>query len=238
MNGFIQVTRDEEETKLFSLRPTALLLLIIIAQRAKWSDDLPNKELSLGEAYIGDWKSYCNSERCYRTDKDFLKKHQKATFRTTNRGTIARIVSTSFLNIYPEKATGKVTDKRRASDEQATTNKHIYIRKNTYAKKLQNQNLSYEDLYAIAIKKNTTPKNVIKKYFEILELLNTGSFKTAWGKNLKLILPTWIKKDIESGKMEPMNEFEMLTVKDYAPGKPRGIDLWERALKAHKEGKL
>lgn len=130
MNRFLKYTVDETETLLFLKRPTALILLTIIAQRAKRTEDHPDKTLQVGEAFVGDWKNYCKTERCYRTDKKFLEKHQKATFISTNKGTIARIISTRPFDINGEKVTDKLTDNRRASDEQVTTNKNVKNVKN------------------------------------------------------------------------------------------------------------
>lgn len=123
-NGFLKVTASEEFLKWIAMkRPTAFLLLLLIAKRAKRKLDHPDPDLEMGEAYIGDWKSYCHSERCYRSDKLLLEKLKKVTFRPTNRGTIARIVTSDIIDINEEKVTTKMTDKRRAGDEQVTTNK-------------------------------------------------------------------------------------------------------------------
>lgn len=137
-------------------RPTAFCLLSIVAIRAKRSDDHPDKTLEVGEAFIGDWKNYCVSERCYRTDKDFLKKHKILTYKTTSKGTIAKIVSSDFFEIGEIKTTGKVTDKRRASDEQATTNKKIRREedKNIYIVRTEDgsKNVSEEDMNKAILK--------------------------------------------------------------------------------------
>lgn len=115
--GFLKLTLDFAEIGIFKKRPTALLLLLLIAKRAKRSNDHPDKELEIGESWIGDWAYYCHSERCYRTDKKWLEKYQIVTTKVTSKGTTAKIVGTSYVDINPEKVTSKVTDKRRTSDD-------------------------------------------------------------------------------------------------------------------------
>lgn len=127
--GFLKLTLDFAQIGIFKKRPTALLLLLLIAKRAKRSNDHPDKELEIGESWIGDWAYYCHSERCYRTDKKWLEKYQIVTTKVTSKGTTAKIVGTSYVDINPEKVTSKVTDKRRTSDGQVTTNKIEKIEK-------------------------------------------------------------------------------------------------------------
>lgn len=131
-SGYLQFTRNSEEIELFRLRPSAFLLLALIAQRAKRTEDHPNKDLEIGEALIGDWEKYATSREIYRNDIKFLIKHQKATIRTTTKGTIARIVTTSPFNISEEIATTTLTIKPPSSHHQATTNKNVKNDKNTY----------------------------------------------------------------------------------------------------------
>jgi hypothetical protein len=122
VNNFLQTSKNIDEIILFSKRPTALLLLWIIALRAKRTMKHPDKSLQIGEALIGDWQIYTKSQRRYRTDKKWLETVGKTTFKATSRGTIAQIISTSPFNINEEKTTNKVTARRQASDEQVTTN--------------------------------------------------------------------------------------------------------------------
>lgn len=165
-SGFIQTTRNQDETLLFSKRPTALLLLLLIAQRAKRTEDHPDKELQVGEAYIGDWETYCSGRQIYRTDVKFLEKHQKLTTRTTNRGTIARIVTTSPFNINEEKVTLKLTNSQPSANHQLTTNKKD--------KNEKNENIYSEILehYNTVMRRRTKsiPREAIAKWLEIYNL--------------------------------------------------------------------
>ena len=129
-DNFIKASKNIEEIELFSKRPTALLLLWVIAVRAKRTFTHPNKELQMGEGFIGDYKTYGVTEQVYRSDKMFLEKHGKSTFKSTNKGTIARIVSTTPFDINVEQITISLTDKQRTSNKQATTNNNEKNEKN------------------------------------------------------------------------------------------------------------
>lgn len=126
--------RNPQLEELGRVRPTALVLLRIYLNRAKNTEDRGNPDLEVGEAYLGDWKMYTKSEQIYRTDKSYLEKYKILTYRATNRGTIARLVDTSFFDVEWKKSTDKSTDKPRASHEQATTNKEIREKKDTGGK--------------------------------------------------------------------------------------------------------
>jgi hypothetical protein len=106
-------------------RQSAFCLLSLIADRAKRVGE-ENGELDIGEALIGDWREYgASSERVYRSDKKLLEKMKISTFKTTNKGTIAKLIDKTIYDINEEEETNKTTSKRRTRDEQETTNKNI-----------------------------------------------------------------------------------------------------------------
>lgn len=127
---FIKLMRTSQDFDyLMSKRPAAFLLLSFIAKRAKRSIDHPDPTLEIGECYIGDYEIYGATEQTYRTDKAFLKSTSQITTRTTNRGTIARIVKTSIFDINAEEptteSTGEPTGNQRTINGQPTTNKNV-----------------------------------------------------------------------------------------------------------------
>lgn len=109
-------------------------LLSVIAYRARRTDAFNGDGLQVGEALIGDYKNYGMTERRYRTAKQRLAKWGFSTFKTTNKGTIAKLTGTSIWNINAdesdEQSDRQATDKRRTSDEQKTTNKNERMNKN------------------------------------------------------------------------------------------------------------
>lgn len=120
--GFIMYKRGYDMS--IHRKPEAWNLLCIIAQRAKRTDSFENRELTYGEALVGDYQNYGLTQRKYRTAKHWLEAHEIATFRTTNKGTIARIVDTSIFDINVNESTSQTSDRRQADDEQTTTNKN------------------------------------------------------------------------------------------------------------------
>lgn len=118
-SSFIMFMKDNTDFEyLVEQRPTAFALLAIIAKRARRTLDHPDPNLQIGEAYIGDYKKYGVTEQIYRTDKDYLQRFGFATFRATNKGTIARLIKQTIFNINIEKQ----RTEPQASNGQATTN--------------------------------------------------------------------------------------------------------------------
>jgi hypothetical protein len=92
--------RGPEPIELLKANPYAFILAYIIAYRGQYSDTFNRNNLALGEALLGDFKSYGMSHRQYRTAVEQLARWQFATFRTTNRGTIGRLLDTRLFSIF------------------------------------------------------------------------------------------------------------------------------------------
>ena len=125
--GYIQLNRSHETYELLK-DPDAFDLLSTIALRAKRTGDFNVHNLQVGQALIGDYENCGLTERRYRTAKQKLQKWGLATFKGTNKGTIATILDEGIYNINikdnDEQGDESKTDRRQASDEQATTNKN------------------------------------------------------------------------------------------------------------------
>jgi hypothetical protein len=119
--------RGEAFWEVINENPLAYVLAAVIARRARYTIGFHSHNLALGEAFLGDFENYGMSEREYRTAKQQLAKWGFATFRATNKGTIAKLTDTRLFAIFPPKRDGQndrqPTDKRRTSDGQTTTNK-------------------------------------------------------------------------------------------------------------------
>jgi len=117
---FVMLVRSEKAVELFR-QPDAFVLLSVIAYRARRTGSFNVHDLAPGEALLGDYKSYGMTERRYRTAKKKLEKWQLATFRATNKGTIAKLVDASIYDINAElgdeQNDSQETDKRRAGDD-------------------------------------------------------------------------------------------------------------------------
>lgn len=83
--------------------------------------------LKAGQCFLGDYSSIGLTERQYRTAKKQLSDWNLATFKGTNKGTVGTLLNTKVYDINEEfrdeQEVTQKTSNRRASDEQATTNK-------------------------------------------------------------------------------------------------------------------
>lgn len=133
--GFVKLMRDSENFwEMVSRRPSAFVLLTLIAMRARRTNDNNFDDLEIGEALIGDYETYGSTEQVYRTDKEFLKKYNFITIKSTTRGTIAKLVDTTIFDINfdstNEQTNEKLTNSQRTANEQPTTNKNVKKEKN------------------------------------------------------------------------------------------------------------
>ena len=122
--GFVKLSNESEmlESLLKNGKHKEFALLTVIALRSRRTPD-PVSGLDVGQCFLGDFKSYGMTEREYRTAKKNLDKWGLASFKATNKGTVASLANTAVYDINAEKATGN----RRTDDEQATTNKNDKI---------------------------------------------------------------------------------------------------------------
>jgi hypothetical protein len=128
IEGFIKAPRLDDGLELIARNKNAFVLLYVIARRAQRTTAFNRFNLAPGEALIGDHNTYDMTEREYRTAKQVLSKSGFATFKTTNRGTTAKLTNTRVFDINLElsddQSDEQPTTDRRASDEQPTTSKN------------------------------------------------------------------------------------------------------------------
>ena len=156
--GFIKFMRSDNARELLK-RPKAFCLLALIAQRAKRSDDLSIHGLGTGEALIGDRGAVGLSPQEYRTAKAFLQKLGLATFRSTNRGTVARLTDDTIFDInlspHNKQVNHQATTGEQAKHKQQTTNKKG---KKGEDSKNANKIEEYSNFKRNFIKKTTMPQ--------------------------------------------------------------------------------
>jgi hypothetical protein len=85
--------------ELIAANPRAFILAYFIASRARWHSGFNRLNLNVGEAAIGDHEAMGMTAQQYRTAKAQLAQWGFATFRTTNRGTIARLSDSRLFDI-------------------------------------------------------------------------------------------------------------------------------------------
>ena len=124
--GHIKLQRAAEE--LFLIDGDAYLLLTQIAFRANRRESKYNKHnLKTNEALVGDYENCHLSEQRYRDAKERIElKYKLATFKGTNKGTIATLLNTEIFDINPENKNDQKNEQRttqeRTRNEQRTTN--------------------------------------------------------------------------------------------------------------------
>jgi hypothetical protein len=134
-HGFIMFNRTPETDELLH-DPLAFALLAQIAMRARWRTAFSSNGLEVGEALIGDHKSLGMTRAQYRTRVDRLEKWQLITTRTTNKGTIAKLISSFVFDInqttkdHPEnhqkdhqKTNAKPSENHQKTNGEPLTNK-------------------------------------------------------------------------------------------------------------------
>lgn len=127
--SWFKAMRSADALELIRANPNAFILAYVIAYRARYRGGFNADGLEQGEAMLGDFESCGMSEREYRTAKAQLAKWRFATFKTTNKGTLGRLIDTRLfdpLNISTDRQNdNQPTGQRQASDGQPTTNKKV-----------------------------------------------------------------------------------------------------------------
>ena len=99
---FIKLMKNKDTIELSTRAPNAFLLLTQIALRAKRTNGFNVSGLTIGQALVGDYKSIGLTEQRYRTAKAQLRTWGFATFKGTNKGTIATLINSRLFDINEE----------------------------------------------------------------------------------------------------------------------------------------
>ena len=119
--SFIKMNRGRETLELMKDR-NAFILLAQIASRAKRTNGYTYLNLAKGEALIGDHKHIGITRGQYREATKRLIKHGFITIRTTNKGTIAKLINSDVFDINeePEQPSGPPSN-----NHPTTTNNNV-----------------------------------------------------------------------------------------------------------------
>ena len=90
---WVKLYRGKIANELVAANHRAFVLLYQIAERVQRTAAFNRCNLDKGEAFIGDFKSLNITRGQYRYAKKYLEKNGFATFRTTNKGTIAKQIN-------------------------------------------------------------------------------------------------------------------------------------------------
>ncbi len=180
--GFIQLYR-EEAIKLLEAAPKAFLLYTQIALRAKRTD-ANYSNLKVNQAMIGDYEKIGLTRQEYRNAKERLARHKLATFETSNKGTIATLISTAVYDInaeaFPsemsekssiENDNGKFPKNQQATTQEPSDNHHQTIHEPlTRMKESKNEKM----------KKNPLPPTFTSKKPENIEIWKKKMIALGW----------------------------------------------------------
>ena len=133
--GFIMFNRSPEAMEILR-QPHAFALLALIAQRARWRSVLSADNLEIGEAMLGDFRNCGMSRAVYRNSLKKLIKWRQITTRTTNKGTIAKLVSPLVFDIN-QNETGQLENHQE--DHQKTNEKPSENHQQTNGEPLTNK---------------------------------------------------------------------------------------------------
>jgi len=100
--SFVKMNKSQE-TKELMKDPNVFMLLAQIASRAKRTNDFSIHGLKIREALIGDFESIGLTRGQYREAiKRAEKYNQIATIRTTNKGTVVKLINSDVFDINQE----------------------------------------------------------------------------------------------------------------------------------------
>lgn len=103
-HSFIKLVRNSSKYfRILEERPTAFLLLSLIANRARRTNEKDLMiDLEIGEALIGDFFAYGVTRAVYRTDKEYLIQNGFIlTTKADRRGTIVKLIDSDIFDINP-----------------------------------------------------------------------------------------------------------------------------------------
>lgn len=126
--GWFKATRNPDMPDLIRQSQKAFVVAYIIAYRSRWNADIFNPfGLDIGEAVI-DYERWGMTRQEFRTAKSNLEEWGYATFRTTNRQTIGRLIDSRLFDVLPpppnqqsnREATNGSTSKEPTANREAT----------------------------------------------------------------------------------------------------------------------
>ncbi len=220
-NGWIKLQRFAEE--LLDNDQDSYLLMSQIAFRALRKESIFNKHnLKPGQALIGDYLSCGLSEQRYRDAKTRIeKKYKFATFKGTNKGTIATLLNSEFCDINLESENEQKnetrTNRERTENEQRTTKEEEKKLRNEEAKKKEknkkenSSKIQFRDFITLTQSEYDSLKTKygIDLFNSMLDILN--SYKGRSGAIYKsdyhaMSAGSWVLKEAEKQKSDSKTE--------------------------------
>lgn len=132
--GWFRAMRTPEALELIQADPLAYVLAAIIAHRGRYNVGFNAHNLGLGEALLGDYRSYGMTRQQYRTAIKHLTEWHFATFKSTNKGTVGKLIDTRLFSIFRvasnQQENQQPTNSQPTANQQLTTNEERKSDKN------------------------------------------------------------------------------------------------------------
>jgi hypothetical protein len=230
VKGWFRAMRSQEALELLKASHPAFVLAYMIAYRGQFSEEFNRHNLKLGEAFLGDYKSYGMSEQEYRTAKAQLAKWNFATFRPTSKGTVAKLTDTRLFAIFRlepnEQNNNQLTDSQRTANGQLTTTENEKNEEDQKSERRSRPRLFKEEELSVfeldrIVHDPTGPEDFEKYCFEILgkdEMARCGS---RWRKRAE-DEPDRLKRVLDQMRIEQREGKGIRNTGRYAE------DLWKR----------
>jgi hypothetical protein len=125
-SGYIMLNRTDETIELIGRSTAEFKLLSFVALRAYRGNGFNRFGLQPGEALLGDHAAIGLTRQEYRTALKNLQKSQFITVKTTNKGTIAKLLDS---RVYDINVTSEQPARQPSSNQQATIEQPLTISK-------------------------------------------------------------------------------------------------------------
>ena len=126
---WVKLYRGKDTEELMEAKPTAFELLALIAIRTQRTQRRNLKNLEVGEACQGDFKSLGMTRGQYRYALKYLEKTGYITYRTTSKGTIAKLINFDVfdpnLEVDDQQNDHPATFKQPAGNHPTTTTNNV-----------------------------------------------------------------------------------------------------------------
>jgi hypothetical protein len=159
--GFVKMMKTPDTVELIETSPLTFALAAVIAIRSRFMPGVSLKGLKQGECFLGDHRKCGLSMRQYRTAKQNLAKWRFATFKTTNKGTIARLIDKRLFDVL-----GVPCDKQ--ADSQPTSSRQL-SKTGKHEKNVLTETGVFADSNALSSSKKASSKGVPFDAEEVFE---------------------------------------------------------------------
>jgi hypothetical protein len=195
--GWFRAMRSSEPLELIKANPDAFIVAYMIAFRGRYHAGFNSMQLGLGEALLGDYANYGMTKRRYRTAKKNLAAWGFATFKTTPKGTIARLTDTRLFAIFRLEGDtqngNQGTHEGHTRDTRATPNK-------IYKKEKNDQERGKEAAPELSAAERVSKEAALERVEKRLEQIRQEAGEDPFGRSLYNEVQLSQRKELKAAK--------------------------------------